>query len=371
MFKDEIMALNFEELETRANAIVKETAEADGETLDALNSELDWIEERRSALKAETEKRAAKVAEVAAGAGNVVERSEGETMKKEVRNSKEYLTAYKNYVITGDDTECRALLTENAENGVVPVPEFVESRIRNAWENDKIFSRITKTFIPGNLKVGFEVSATNAWIHPEGETRPAEEVLTLGIVNMVPVMIKKWITVSDEVLALGAEDFLAYLYDEIAYKIVRCASEFAIDAIQGAPAQSTKTEVGVAKIDSAVTAEAILNAIAQLGDNAQNNVIIASGETIAAVRTAALSANYAYDPFFGLEVIQKEDVTGAIVGDLSGVQANLPNGDAVTFKLDDLSLAEWDLVKLVGKLYAAIAVVGPKMFAYITGELGE
>ena len=88
---------------------------------------------------------------------------------------------------------------------------------------------------------------------------------------------------------------------------------------------------------------------------------------VAAVKKAALQANYLFDPFQGLEVIAKDGVTGAIVGDLSGVQANLPNGDAVTFKFDDLSLAEHDLVKIVGKLYAAIAVVGPKMFAYITG----
>ena len=37
------------------------------------------------------------------------------------------------------------------------------------------------------------------------------------------------------------------------------------------------------------------------------------------------------------------------------------------FIFDEYSLAEDDLVKIVGKLLAAIAVVGPKMFAYITG----
>ena len=62
---------------------------------------------------------------------------------------------------------------------------------------------------------------------------------------------------------------------------------------------------------------------------------------------------------------------GAIVGDLSGIQANLPEGDAVTFKFDDLSLAEKDMVKIVGRLYAAIALVGPKMFAVIGGPASE
>lgn len=372
MTREEIMQLNLDELEARAAEIATETAAADIERIEELNGELDAIEERRAIINSENEKRKAAAIDVAKGAGKEIER--GKDDKKmtnlEVRNTRDYIEAFAKYVKTGKDAECRALLTENVE-GTVPVPELVENRVRNAWENDKIFSRVSKTFVKGNLKVGFEISATDAAVHTEGANAPAEEELVLGIVNMVPAMIKKWITVSDEVLSLGAEDFLAYLYDELTYKIIQKASDLVVSAITSAPATSTATAVGVAQIESAVDAEAILNAIAELGDGAQNNVIIAAGATIAAVRAAALNANYGYDPFLGLEVIQKEGVTGAIVGDLAGVQANLPNGDAVSFKLDDLSLAEKDLVKIVGKLYAAIAVVGPKMFAYITGSVSE
>lgn len=284
----------------------------------------------------------------------------------EIRNSHEYVEAFAKYIKTGKDAECRALLTENVE-GVVPVPELVESRVRNAWERDEIFSRIAKTYVRGNLKVGFEISATDAEIHTEGGDAPKEETLVLGIVNMVPANIKKWITVSDEVLALGAEDFLAYIYDELTYKIIQKAADLVVAAITNAPAASTSSAVGVAQIESAVDTDAIIDAIAELGDSAQNNVLIASGSTLASIRKAALQANFAYDPFQGLTVIQKDGLTGAIVGDLAGVQANLPEGDSVTFKFDDLSLAEKDMVKIVGRLYAAIAVVGPKMFAYITG----
>ena len=185
--------------------------------------------------------------------------------------------------------------------------------------------------------------------------------------NMVPEYIKKWISVSDKVLAMGAEEFLAYIYDELTYKIVKKAADLVVAAISGAPASSTSSAVGVAQIEAIVDTEAIIDAIAELGDEAQENVFIASGSTIAAVKKAALNANYALDPFQGLEVIQKDGVTGAIVGDLSGVQANLPEGDSVRFIFDEYSLAEADLVKIVGKLLASIAVVGPKMFAYITG----
>ena len=373
MTREEIMTLGFEDLETRAKAIAEETAEADGEKLDALNAELDAITERREILNKEIETRKKAAEAVALGAGKEVEtRKEEEKMTNmEIRNSHEYVEAFAKYIKTGKDAECRALLTENVKDGVVPVPEFVEGRIRQAWENDKIFSRISKTFVRGNLKVGFEISASDAAVHTEGANAPSEETLVLGIVNMVPANIKKWITVSDEVMALGAEEFLAYIYDELTYKIIKKAADLVVDAITSAPSSSTSSAVGVAQIEDTVSAGSIIDAIAELGDEAQDNVLIAAGSTIAAIKKAALTANYAYDPFSGLTVIQKDGVEGAIVGDLTGVQANLPEGDAVTFKFDDLSLAEKDMVKIVGRLYCAIAVVGPKMFAYITGDASE
>ena len=371
MTRDEIMELGLEEIETRATEIAKETAEADNEKLETLNAELDAIEERKKALLEAAEETRKAAAAVAEGAGEVIEiRKEEKPMTNmEIRNSHEYIEAFAEYVKTGEDMECRALLTENV-SGVVPVPAFVENRVRQAWERDKIFSRIAKTFVPGNLKVGFEVSATDAAVHTEGANAPSEETLVLGIVTMVPANIKKWITVSDEVLALGAEDFLAYLYDELTYKIIQKAADLVIYAIQNAPTTvpADKDKVPVAAVAGPASSAAILDALAQLGDGAQDIVFIADGQTIADIKKAALLANYAFDPFQGLEVIQKEGVDGAIVGDLAGVQANLPEGETVRFTFDNLSLAEKDLVKIVGRLYAAIAVVGPKMLVNITDE---
>ena len=367
MTVEEIKELGLEALEQRAAEIAKETEEADKDTLETLNAELDEIEARKAALKAEAEERKAAAAAVADGAGKPVETKveERSMTNKEIRNSKEYIDAFAKYIKTGKDTECRALLTENVEDGQVPVPEFIEGRIRTAWENDEVFSRVTKTFVKGNLKVGFEVSATDAEVHIEGTEAPNEEELVLGIVNLVPAMIKKWISVSDEVMSLGAEEFLTYIYDEVAYKIIQKAADLVIAAIEDAPATSTTEAVGVPIVEGDVTAEAIIDAIAKLGDEARNKVLIADGTTIATVKKAALDANYAYDPFAGLTVIQKSGVEGAIVGDLAGVQANLPDGDVVRFKFDDLTLATEDMVRIIGKLFAAIAVVGPGMLCKI------
>ena len=371
MTREEIMTLDFEALEERAQAIAVETADADAEMLEELNAELDNIEERKSALNIEIEERKKAAKAVAAGAGQEIEkREEVKPMtNKEIRNTPEYIEAYAKYVKTGKDAECRALLTEAVDGGYVPVPEFVDDAIQTAWDNDEIFTRVSKTFVPGNDKVGFEVSATGAEFHTEGDDEPDEETLVLGIVDITADYLKKWITCSDKALAVGPRALLAYLYAEIEYQIVKAAADTVVAKILAAPATSTTSAVGVAQVAGDVDAAGILQAIGLLGQNARNRVFIASGTTIAAVRASALAANYAFDPFFGLTVIQNDTVTeGAIVGDLAGVRANLPEGGSVRFIFDELSLAEKDLVKIVGKMLAGIEVIGPKMFAVITGE---
>lgn len=374
MTREEILELGLEALEERAAAIAVETAEADAETLETLNAELDAIEERKKALKIEIEERQKAAEAVASGKGKEIEKRKESTKmtNKEIRNTPEYIEAYAKYVKTGKDAECRALLTEAVEDGVVPVPSFVEDSILTAWENDEIFRRISKTYMPGNDRQAFEVSATGAVFHTEGADAPDEEELVLGTVDLIPDYLKKWISVSDKALACGPRALLAYLYDEIEYKIVQAAADTAIGKILAAPAASTTSKVGVPQVAGAVDPATILEAIGKLSSGARNRVFIASGSTIASVRTAALLANYAFDPFFGLTVIQNDTITdGAIVGDLAGVRANLPEGNAVRFIFDEYSLAEKDLVKIVGKMLAAIEVVGPGMFAVITGEESE
>ena len=370
----EIRNMNQRELAELRAKLAKELKGDDinAERVDEINKTLDAIEERQRELDnlEESRKRAAAVAD---GAGTPIGSPDAPTQtrtNKEIRNSKEYLDAFANYIKTGKDTECRALLTENVD-GVIPVPSFVEGRIRQAWENDEIFSRVAKTFVRGNLRIGFEVSATDAEIHVEGTEHPKEEEIVLGIVQLVPETIKKWITFSTEVMAMGSEEFLAYIYDELTYKIIQKAADIVLEKIFDAPAQSTTEKVGVAQIEGDVSAETIIDAIAALGNNARNNVLIASGSTIATVKKAALSASYAFDPFSGLTVIARYGLDGAVVGDLAGVQANLPEGESVRFVFDELTLAEDDMIKLVGRLYAAIEVVGPKMLAVIGGAESE
>lgn len=369
--------MTIKDIETRS-AEIREAMTSEDADLKSLIQEAKELKTRKAEILEETrlamieaETRKKEMAEVISGKGEPIEEKREEKImtNAEVRNSKEYIDAYAKYIKTGKDAECRALLTENVEGGTVPVPEFVANKIRTAWENDEIFKRIAKTYVKGNLKVGFEISGTDAAIHTEGGNAPSEEELVLGIVTLVPATIKKWITFSTEVMAMGSEDFLDYIYDELTYKIVKFASETAVDSVLNAPAVSSATAVGVPVVNGLVAPGTILDAIALLSGNATDRVFIGSGSTIAEVRKGVLDAGYGYDPFFGLTVIQCDAVTdGAIVGDLKGIQANLPEGESVKFVFDEYSLAEKDLVKLVGRLYAGIGVVQPGMFAVIDGE---
>lgn len=364
-FKD----MSADELQERKANIALEL-EAEGADLDALETEVRSINEELEERKAAAEKTAEIRKMVAEGEGEVIQNFEVEERKTmtdmEMRNSAEYIHAFANYIKTGDDAECRSLLTENA-SGTVAVPEMVDNIIRTAWDKEPIIARVRKSSVKGNLKVGFEISATGAVVHTEGES-VSEETLTLGIVTMVPETIKKWISVSDEVLDLDDGSFLEYIYSELAYQIAMKLSALIVADIIAAPTTSSATAPAV-PTSSATTAAttSIITAEGELCDEANDLVVIMTKAQAAALKSAALSANYGYDPFDGLTLLTSSAADGHIlVGDLKGVQLNYVNGQDIQFKFDDKTLATSDLVRIIGRLPVAHAVVAPNHFVDIT-----
>ena len=332
------------------------------------------IEARKAAEAKREEIRKA----VAAGAGKTVKRMEPAAQKpgnEEVRNSKAYIDAYANYIKTGSDKECRALLTENV-SGSVPVPEFVDEIVHTAWNNEEILRRCRRIYIRGNMKVAFERSADAAYAHTEGTTAVTVESLTLGIVTMIPKNIKKWIRVSDEVMAMGGEAFVRYIYDELTYQIVKKLAALVVTDIATAETSHSSTAVGVTAVSAAPSVTAIPTAYANLSDEATDNVVIMNKLTYADFIAAQAAGNFAIDPFMGLPVLYNDTLPAystaeanavyMIVGDLKGETINYPEGDGLVIKYDDLSEAEADLVKIVGRQYAAHAVTGPGRFVNVT-----
>ncbi len=378
-FKD----MTADELMERRAAIATEidAPEAD---LDALEQEARAINEELETRKTDEAKRNEIRDAVANGAGETIETIKEEReipmTINEIRNSKEYVDAFARYIKTGKDEEVRALLTTNAtvSGAYVPVPELVEARIRTAWQKLGIMDLVRKTYAKGILKVGFELSADGALIHNEGTNANAEESLVLGIVSLTPVSIKKWITVSDEAFDMSSEEFLYYIYDEITYRIAKKAQEELIAKIVAASTSAASTEVSVAEVDDgAPTVSIVSECIGKLSDEAANPVIVMNKGTWSQFKAAQYAAGYAIDPFEGLPVYFESTLpiysstattgTWLVVGDFGvGAQANFPNGDEITLKFDDLSLAEKDMNKIVGREYVGLGLVADKAFCRVT-----
>lgn len=371
MTKEEIMNLGFEELESRSNAIAAETAEADAEKLDALSAELDLIEERKRVLKEEVEKRKKDAEAVASGKGKTIKtrKDEHKMTDMEIRNSHEYIEAFAKYIKTGNPTECRTLLSDNVTGGVVPVPEFVAGIIAERLKASPILSRVRRMNAAGNVKVGFEIDAPSAGTHTEGSDTPvAEEELVLGIVHLVPTTYKKWVSISDEALdSMAGEDYLRYIYDEVARGIIKAEENAVVAKILAAPQTATASRPAVAKTGSAAGAITdFVNARALLSSAAEDLVLIMTPAQYATYRGLQMGATYAVDPFDGLEVLFNDTVTAPIIGDLSGVMMNLPKGESIEFKYDDRTRMKLDLVDILGRQPAAIEVVGNKFFAKVS-----
>lgn len=370
------------EEEPAEDAPAEEEGRASTEDLEKRSADL--MEERENIL-AEIEKAEAAIAEEKRAMEEVITNIETKTIEKreetkmadmEIRNTKAYVDAYAEYLKSGDDAECRALLTENA-SGMIPVPELVYDIVKHAWEKDGITSRVKKAYIKGNLKVGFEISASGATVHTEGQ-QVTEETLVLGTVELVPKSIKKWISISDEALALSGEPFLQYIYEELTYQIAKKAADELIAKIEACGTASTTTCVAVPKLTAAsVGVGTVAAAMSLLSDEAADPVVMMNKATWGTFKAAQYAGSFDADPFEGLPVVFNNTIkaasvattgeTYAIVGDLEqGALFNFPDGEGIDFKVDEMTLADYDLVRVIGREFVGIGVVAPNAFVKIT-----
>ena len=372
-----------EELQERQQLLAAEIPAEEREAMTA--EEIEERADEMEAIKAELEARKQAAIE-AEEARKAVENGAGETKEEfkqeekrmdnlEMRNTPEYINAFANYIKTGNDRECRTLLTETV-SGTVPVPSLVEGIVKTAWENNDLLSRITKTSFRGNLKVPFERSADGAYVHTEGTTGLTEENLQIGIVTLTPNNIKKWIRISDEVVAMGGEEFVRYIYEEITYRILNKLVAELVNKVVLADASNGATAIGVPVSKAAPGVMTIANAATNLSEDARNLCVVMNRLTEQAFNTAYAGASFAIDPFAGMPRIYtsalgaystlSENGVYAIVGDLSALQANYPEGEGIVIKWDDLSEAEDDLVKIVGRQYVGYGITAPGKLVKLT-----
>ena len=354
------------------------------EEIEQMTEELRSLNERKAELADLEARKAAAEAinegKVATSEVKTIEERKGETNMmtvKEYRNTEEYINAFAEYIKTGKDEEVRTLLTTNVgEAGTVAVPDFVYDEVKTAWDRNEILNLVRRVEMQGNIKVQFEISGDDAVIHNEGSGAVSEESLSLGIVTLTPVSIKKWISISDEAMDLRGQAFLSYIYRELTHKILKKAADELVAKIAALPSSATSTTPSAAAVTAAPAVGTVASALGQLSDEAENPVIIMNKATWATFKAAQYANGYAVDPFEGLPVRYNNSLPAystadtndvyMIVGDLGyGALANFPNGDAVEFKFDELTKKKEDLVEVLGRMYGIAAPVACKAFTLV------
>lgn len=359
----EIKDMRMEDIEARMSEIndLLNSEEAD---VDALNTEVDALIEQRKALETRAVNKKnllEKVADIKASPIDAVEERKMETNNI----TKEMLCDAIAESIKGRATpEQRALLTTNATPaGTVSVATILDEYIWTDWEKNDILSRVRKVYVKGNYKVNYEASATGAVKHAEGAEQPDEEQLVLGTVDFVAEYLKKWISVSDSVMALRGEAFLRYLHDEFGHQLAKGAVAEIIADI--------KASALSAKVTHALDGDAVLAGLAKLSDEAVNPVAIMAKSTYAKIKAIRTTAGARIeDPFEGLEVLFNNDLaTGTetiLVGDLDCIVANFPEGEDFKFIVDETTLATQDMIRIIGKVMMSAHLVRPNGFAVVT-----
>ena len=385
--------MTLDEMKTRVSAIDEELAgivtqlqdeseeRANTEELETRSNEL--LEERQTVL-AEIEKAEKAIEEEKRAMADVIANNKTEVIEKreepkmtdmEIRNSQNYIDAYAEYIKTGDDAECRALLTENG-SGTIAVPELVYDIVKTAWDKNEITKRVKRVYFGGNLKINFEISGDAAVIPGEGEAA-SEESLVEGMVDMTPVMITKWVKLSKEVMKMRGEAFLRYIYDELAYRIAKKVADELIAKIKACGTVSTSTQVGVPVVTATtVGVGTVADALGQLSDEAENPVVMMNKASWSTFKAAQYAGSFDVDPFEGLPVLFNNTIVAAsaattgvpyaIVGDLDhGALFNFPAEEDIEFLVDETTEAHKNLVRIFGTEYVGIGVVAPNAFVKI------
>ena len=369
-----------EEIEARKLELRDELEKAEEpEKVEEINNEVEALnEEVQEIEKHEEENKVAEELEEKKAFATPINKEE---RKMEVRNTPEYINAYAEYIKTNDAKELRALLTTGA-SGTVEVPDMVYDIVKTAWEREDLMSRVRTLSVKGNLKVQFEVSGDAAVIHTEGASAVSEESLVLGVVELIPQSIKKWISLSDEVLDMRGEAFLNYIYDELTYRIAKKAADTLVGKIAELPQSLSANGSGVYdkvsanKITTAPAIGTIAKAIANLSDETRDITVVMNKLTYGAFKEAQYGANYPQDIFEGATVVFNNTLPAygsananavyCIVGDFNhGALANYPEGEGISIKYDDTTLMTQDLVRILGRKYVGVDAVADKSFCLI------
>lgn len=381
------------DVETR-DGLLNEVEELTKEA-EELDAEIKDLEEKRDAFAGQEERMS--MASTLSKT-KIEERKSQMEIKENVLDSKEYNQIYAD-MIRGkvDEKEVRSFLEKRTDPDPglltsttnVPIPVIMQGFVETAWYEYGKFSRlVSESFEPAILKIPVESAASGASWHTEGGDAPSEEYITFGQIILQPKMIKKWISLSDELMAMAADEFLRYVADELVYRVILALDEAILtrtdlngEGVIGVAGNSLTTSktaavgfnvineaiAGLVTFDDLVIAmnpQTFFGNFMGLTDQVGNPIyrVVHDNENrpqyyLSGHRVEFTQALPAYDDANANDVY-------AIVGNFRrGYRLNYPQGRNVITLVDPYTLATADKVRMIGRLYVAGNVVKPKHFA--------
>jgi len=382
-----------DELIEEVEALTEEADKIDEEVKELENEEKE-LEEQRSSFKAQEERMS--LTKNLSKTAIEERKSQIETMENvNVLNSKEYEQLYADYIRGKvDEKEVRSFLQTRDGNAnlstqtqYVPIPEVMQGYVETAWYTYGKFSRlVSETFEPAIFKIPVEVSATGANWHDENGEAVSQEEITFGQIVLQPKMIKKYIALTDELMAMSATDFMRYISDELVYRVILALDEAIIN-------RTDDNGLGVIGIVGNDLTEEYTG---EFGFNVINEAI--AGLVTFDDLTIAMNPATFYKNFMGMtdqmgmpifrvvhdnenkpqyylsghrveftQALPPLDEAGsdtyAVIGNFRrGYRLNYPQGRSVITLVDPYTLATEDIVRMIGRLYVAGNVVKPKHF---------
>ena len=386
--KEEFENSDTDKREELLNDVEELTKEAEG-----IDEEIKDLEEQRSTFKAQEERMSLS----ANLTKTKIEERKNQMEINDVLNTKEYEQLYAD-MIRGrvDEKEVRSFLQKRTDPDPglstattnIPIPVLMQGFVETAWYTYGKFSRIVgESFEPAIIKIPVESAASGAAWHTESGDAPSEEYITLSQILLQPKTLKKWISLTTELMAMSPADFLQYVADELVYRIILALDEAIInrtdlngEGVIGIVGNAN-TETLSAALDFNVINEAVSELVTfedlviamnpktffknfmGLTDQVGNPIfrVVHDNEN----RAQYYLSGYRVEFTQALPAYEDADPGDAyaVVGNFRrGYRLNYPQGRNVITLVDPYSKAPEDLVRMIGRLYVAGNVVKPKHF---------
>ena len=276
MTNEDIKALDIAGVEARI-AEIRTEMEAEGADIAALDSEADALKERREAIKAEAEQRAALAAKVAAGEGAPVQNFDKLEDNKMPENrfaidTVEYRDAWVKALINRDmSAEERAALT--SAGAVIPtmtVNEVWDRLVRDA----ELLGKVDVSSFPNYVR--FPVATTNNAATAQAiGTTISESSDVIGYVDLIPNEYVKLLTVGADIDHMAIDAVHTWIVNNLTGQIRDAINA---DIVNGTGTNQlkgilTSVNASATAIPDSVTKASLLGIMGALGANYQRGAI--------------------------------------------------------------------------------------------------